>query len=178
MALLAQTILQISPNHPCLSTKDRPNFFIKGHPKPQGERQTTAVSPLINRISQKCFVEKHLKLPEWGNSETLFLDRTTDKIIGEGYQRIVYGDHGPYLELRESDLYWTELHHNKWKTNHCPMRFYDEYYSKPNRQGIKVYFQIRPVSLQKNPARTTLNEEQQTRGICRLQTRPLLHLSL
>ena len=44
-------------------------------------------------------------MPEVGDADTVFLDRKLN-VLARGYERIVYGDHGPYLELTASQIHW------------------------------------------------------------------------
>ena len=62
---------------------------------------STAIYP--NRLEDKIGLEKDLSLSEEGNDETMFF--LPDKMVfATGYTRIVYGDHGPYLEFARKHI--------------------------------------------------------------------------
>jgi alpha-L-fucosidase len=63
--------------------------------------KTTAVYP--NRASEKDSLERDTDLVEGGSPEMLFFSRE-GLPLAKGYARIVYGDHGAYVEfLREQN---------------------------------------------------------------------------
>ena len=57
---------------------------------------TTAIYP--NRIADKEKLECKYMIGEFGNSTTKFYT-STGCLFATGYNRIVYGDHGPYVEF-------------------------------------------------------------------------------
>ena len=63
--------------------------------------QTTAIYE--NRLSDKLNVEADLKLSEEGNPNNKFYDPNGHLLI-IGYDRIVYGDHGPYIEFSLNNI--------------------------------------------------------------------------
>ncbi len=64
--------------------------------------QTTAIYP--NRINDKNRVEIDLNLEEFGDDKTKFILPNND-LFAIGYNRIVYGDHGPYVEFLMDNIH-------------------------------------------------------------------------
>ncbi len=119
--------------------------------------KSTAIYP--NRIEDKLELEEKLSLQEEGNSETEFC--LPDKsLFAKGYTRIVYGDHGPYLEFNSSQIKCSlnSKYGNKFDINNLPNVGYKYYYLwlYPNTfRDFKIYFQIKPVTnLPNAPKRT------------------------
>lgn len=117
---------------------------------------TTAIYP--NRLQDKQEVEAHLHLPEIGNDSTRFYIHGIDKPIAIGYVRVVYGDHGPYVEFRK-EHFRIEL---KGKYNFVPdqlpdTRSFPHFYIWLHPDGmpnVKVYWQVKDVKgLPNAPAR-------------------------
>ena len=52
-----------------------------------------------NRIRDKTFVEKVLCIPECGCEKATFASIVSGEVVAVGYRRVVFGDHGPYIEL-------------------------------------------------------------------------------
>ena len=69
---------------------------------------TTAVYP--NRQRDKADVERELKLPEEGESEVDIMSKQKEgktSFAGvHGHNRVVYGDHGPYVEMSHQQIDW------------------------------------------------------------------------
>lgn len=108
---------------------------------------STAIYP--NRIEDKELLEKTLNLSEQGNDSTKF--GLNDKILFVGYDRIVYGDHGPYLEFSLKHIKCTlySRFQNSFDYDNLPSEDYQYYYLWLYPSGfynIKVYLQIKPVS--------------------------------
>lgn len=109
---------------------------------------TTAIYP--NRLLDKKELEEKLKLPECGNQNQQFF-LPNDSLFANGYVRVVYGDHGPYLEFEKSNIV-VELKSkfgNKIDFNNLPDLDYKYYYFwlYPDvLPEIKVYLQIKPVT--------------------------------
>jgi hypothetical protein len=106
---------------------------------------TTAIYP--NRMRDRRNLETRTGLQEKGNKETRFL---TNKgtLFATGYNRIVYGDHGPYIEFLPEHI-------------QCPLR---KKYKRPDKpewyyiwmepldgSQTKVYDQRRDVKHIPNP---------------------------
>jgi len=103
-----------------------------------------------NRIEDKKDVEEKLKISEEGNASDKFYLPNGD-LLCEGYDRIVYGDHGPYLEFSSCHLK-TKLFSkfgNKVDAENLPGEDYKYYYfwlTPENNPNIKIYLQIKPVN--------------------------------
>jgi hypothetical protein len=107
--------------------------------------KSTAIYP--NRIKDKKFVESELGLSEFGDDSTEFFTSKFTKIF-KGYSRIVYGDHGPYVEFLEEHLLGNVV--NKFSTMTPPDSYY-EWRTVRDGSDVKIYFQLRDVKLLKNP---------------------------
>ena len=66
--------------------------------------------------------------------------------IATGYERIVYGDHGPYFEFRPDQIIWKNFPTEKLKSK---LAYYDEAYSA--NRSIKLYLQKKTVEDRPNP---------------------------
>jgi hypothetical protein len=88
-------------------------------------------------------------LSEFGNRFTEFLlPGCSDVLIAVGYNRIVYGDHGPYVEFEESN-FRVSLY-SKFNRSPPPDAYYEwMWFSADSR--IKVYRQLRDVKDLPNP---------------------------
>merc|ERR1719281_380026 len=94
-------------------------------------------------------VESKLLLPEFGLPKwhVVFQDERGIP-IAFGYERIVYGDHGPYIEFLHSHINWNFGVSTRPRPKDA-RRYYDEYY---NLSGtIMLYFQVKNVQDQPNP---------------------------
>ena len=116
--------------------------------------ETTAKYP--NRIADKEEVESKLGFNEFGDSTTKFY--INGNLFAEGYQRIVYGDHGPYVEFSEKNIYCKLRSRYSWKVPELPdektARFFYFWLCPTFDLNVKVYLQIKPVTFLKNaPAR-------------------------
>lgn len=113
-------------------------------------RNTTCIPGLENRQRDKARVEAELGLSEFGDNFTQFYLRTADGtpsvLIGIGFERIVYGDHGPYIELAKNQVNWETFPIVVEKPEHA---FYDEYFT--SCRTLMLYAQKRPVFHKKNP---------------------------
>jgi len=106
---------------------------------------TTAIYP--NRLEDKKKVEAIYSLQEHGNDATEFYDNK-GKLFAIGYERVVYGDHGPYVEFRKGHII-SKLQ-PKWDAD-CPDDSYYELLVSVNDPFIEVYDQKRDVKKLKNP---------------------------
>jgi len=114
----------------------------------QEEYKTTADQ--ANRIRDRDKVETLYRLPEFGmpGSDVQFLDESGN-LLAAGYERMVYGDHGPYIEFCSYDINWTETGFCSQGREKRTFRYYDEMYNETNT--IKLYCQLRDVKDQPNP---------------------------
>lgn len=111
----------------------------------KAERETTARYP--NRIKDRKKVETLYSLPEFGSADQSFLTSSGTK-IAVGYVRVVYGDHGPYVEFELSN-FKCEL---KSKFNRTvPVDAYYEWMTVNDDSDIKIYRQLRDVKDLPNP---------------------------
>jgi hypothetical protein len=109
---------------------------------------STAIYP--NRIRDKEELEAHAGLPEFQDNGPLFVFFLRRLLFAVGYSRVVYGDHGPYIEFERKHIL-------------CPMRskfgrmpeelppedsvaFYYFWLEACDSPGSKIYWQIKPVS--------------------------------
>lgn len=110
--------------------------------------ETTAIYP--NRIEDKELLERKLSLLEEGNEYAEFL-LPNGSLFAKGYIRIVYGDHGPYLEFDKGHIkcnlvsyFRNVVDYDNLPDESCK---YYYYWLHPNKMpNIKVYLQIKPVS--------------------------------
>ncbi|CAE7868504.1 PDRP1 [Symbiodinium necroappetens] len=98
-----------------------------------------------NRRRDKQRVESNWGLYETGNSSLEFYDSKGEP-IARGYEAIVYGDHGPYIEFKEEQIYWPTFCRHKLKG---PGRTHFEHYNRD--VSIKLYGQFKTVADQPNP---------------------------
>lgn len=79
-------------------------------------------------------------------SKTLInLYSKSGSIISDGYNRIVIGKRGPYVELQDDQLYWSQIYvpyYQFWRIDN-PTSYYIEY--RTISDNIKIYFQQRIV---------------------------------
>lgn len=86
-------------------------------------------------------------LPEFGNEFRHFCTKK-GALLAIGYNRVVYGDHGPYIEF--------EIAHFKQPliskfNNQCPISAYYEWMTVDDGSDIKIYRQLRDVHNLPNP---------------------------
>jgi uncharacterized phage-like protein YoqJ len=124
-------------------------------PKPAPEtapsvRSTTLGLP--NRLADQVEVEAKLGLPEDGRSFTGEIQTPNGNTIASKYTRIVYGDHGPYIELDAASV---DL--SKWQIR---QKGSQAWYDEARLDGVMLYIQNRDVSTLPNPpagAKSTRN---------------------
>lgn len=112
--------------------------------------KTTAIYP--NRIEDKELLDP--ALPEFGNETTKFFmmleDGLHSELFAQGYERVVYGDHGPYIEFDHKHIKQelVSKFHNKIDINNLPTdsKIYYYWLHPVNHPELKVYLQIKPVS--------------------------------
>mmetsp|Transcript_50241 Transcript_50241/g.162655 ORF Transcript_50241/g.162655 Transcript_50241/m.162655 type:complete len:417 (-) Transcript_50241:238-1488(-) len=98
-----------------------------------------------NRMRDKRKVEAKLKLPEFGDECTVFCDARDGRRVAVGYLRVVYGDHGAYVECRPEQVIW-----EGFELRNTTAEYYDLYKSVPPGRA-QVYLQKRTVSDRPNP---------------------------
>lgn len=87
----------------------------------------------IGRLEDQKIVQETLGLKEIGDEQTIFREVIDDHLLGaviaRGYERVVYGDHGPYLEFTENHINWDAWPHFHDKSAFGAKRCYDEYFT-------------------------------------------------
>lgn len=92
----------------------------------------------LNRLQDQWRVWETLRLEEVGNDSTVLYEQPLTKdghetaqhptaIIAKGYERVIYGDDGPYVELSKSQICW-DAFPNLNEKNH-DTSYYDEYFT-------------------------------------------------
>lgn len=100
-----------------------------------------------NRERDKQRVESCVGLPEFGDISTEFYAVGSGyAFFAVGYDRIVYGDHGPYVEFSPEHIFWPMFPNYVERPESC---FYDEYWTADG--STMLYFQKRPVKNKPNP---------------------------
>jgi hypothetical protein len=107
--------------------------------------ETTAKYP--NRIKDRKKIETLHNLEEFGDNCREFFS-LNDTLIAIGYVRIVYGDHGPYVEFEKSNFVVDLV--PKFGGS-CPLDAYYEWMTVKDGSDIKVYRQLREVRNLPNP---------------------------
>jgi hypothetical protein len=108
---------------------------------------TTAIYE--NRLSDKLELEEKLGLSEQGDTLTKFYS-ANGTLLFEGYERIVYGDHGPYLEFNLQNIRCKlkSKFGNYVDYNNLPgddFKYYYYWLQPINDPSIKIYLQIKTV---------------------------------
>ena len=109
------------------------------------ENNTTAIYP--NRINDKNKVEEELGFPEFLSNKTKIYLKNGD-LFSSNYNRIVYGDHGPYMEFNKEQIE-VELF-SKFAQSPPSYCYYEWMFPKGN-PSVKVYRQLKNVKYLKNP---------------------------
>lgn len=109
---------------------------------------TTAI--YSNRVEDKDLLEIKLSLPEFGNEDREFY-LPNGTLLAKGYVRVVYGDHGPYIEFDKIHFKLKLLPRfgNKVDLENLPdldNKFYYYWLFPYGDENTKVYLQIKPVS--------------------------------
>lgn len=113
------------------------------------KNKTTALYK--NRIADKNELELKLSLEEFGDNTTEFYI-PNGPMISLGFQRIVYGDHGAYVEFNKSNIKikLKSFFNNSININELPSiessKYYYYWLFPEDHKEFKVYLQIKPVS--------------------------------
>ena len=106
--------------------------------------KSTIDSP--NRIRDaKRIAKEHPGLSEEGRTVDLY-SRTDGIKVATGYVRMVYGDHGPYIELLPEQLVETAFTARIYKSK---LAWYNEWHAASGE--VKAYLQKQDVSMLPNP---------------------------
>lgn len=116
---------------------------------------STALYP--NRIRDKEELEARVHLPEFPDDGPLFVFFLRGLLFAIGYSRVVYGDHGPYVEFERKHI----LCPLKPKFGKMPeelppedsVSFYYFWLEPCAHPGSKIYWQIKPVTDRPNAPR-------------------------
>lgn len=103
--------------------------------------QTTAIYP--NRIADKLRIEAQYGWDEEGNMERIFYTFVDRIPVAKGYIRIVYGDHGPYVEFDPAQIDW-----DKFEPIRAGIGYYDIWKAS---DGTQIYLQRYSVKNLPNP---------------------------
>ena len=106
--------------------------------------ETTAIYP--NRVEDKEYVEEVYGFKEFGDKDMVF-ESPTGLQLAKGYERIVYGDHGPYLEFTKD-----QINFDNWQNRREAVTpyYYGIWFPKDG-SPIQLYEQIRDVKHLPNP---------------------------
>ena len=103
-----------------------------------------------NRVQDAIEVLQETGLQEKGRDDiTIFLNDGKQTTVSSGYRRIVYGDHGPYIELEKDKISWNNFPVTNKKSKFA---YYDERYTKDGK--FMSYVQRRSVQNVPNPPKT------------------------
>jgi len=102
---------------------------------------STAVYP--NRVKDKLDLENVCDLVESGSDKFQFRSKA-GSLIARGYVRVVYGDHGPFLEFTTDQVAWENM-----ECERRDLGYFNKWYTKLGR--VLVYEQLRTVRNLPNP---------------------------
>ena len=108
-------------------------------------KKSTATYP--NRIKDRKKIESVFGLQEFGDTSKHFRS-LNGTLLASQYNRVVYGDHGPYVEF-ELDHFCVELIQKF--NNAIPFDAYYEWMTIADESDIKIYRQLRDVKNLSNP---------------------------
>ena len=117
---------------------------------------TSSTADSWNRQRDKAYIETSLKLPEFAEMlrepeeyPKFYSLGVGGELVARGYHRVVYGDHGAYIECNKEQINWTVFVLNEGKAQSAPQRFYDEWFTVD--KSVMLYDQLRGVQGQRNP---------------------------
>ena len=102
---------------------------------------TTAIYP--NRVKDK----NAITLPEFPTGKVSIRIKGTNTLVATEYVRVVFGDHGPYVEMRPEHIVTANFSKKRVK---CDMAYYDEAYCLDGTRAM-LYYQRRDVKHLPNP---------------------------
>ena len=129
------------PGAACAEPED---FLLHALPPAPGQVSTADTA---NRRRNKESFETRWKLPEFGCTRPPSFRSSDGSVLAVGYSRVLYGDHGPYVEFGAEHVWLQNWTLNTSKQH--PNRYYDKWYS-PDGHSV-LYDQRRPVTDQPNP---------------------------
>eukprot|EP00747_Dinoflagellata_sp_TGD_P179050 gnl/TRDRNA2_/TRDRNA2_29190_c0_seq1.p1 gnl/TRDRNA2_/TRDRNA2_29190_c0~~gnl/TRDRNA2_/TRDRNA2_29190_c0_seq1.p1 ORF type:complete len:358 (+),score=52.62 gnl/TRDRNA2_/TRDRNA2_29190_c0_seq1:107-1180(+) len=118
-------------------------------PAGQWVRVLSSTAKHPNRERDKKRIEETVGLDEFGDSATEFYAAKSGLgLVAIGYERIVYGDHGPYVEFSQEQICWANFPNFVEKPTGC---YFDEFWTV---DGLTMlYSQKRAVKNKPNPPR-------------------------
>jgi len=108
-------------------------------------RRASSTADSTNRLRDKNRVEERWQLLERGDSTASFFDRA-GSCVALGFNAIVYGDHGPYIEFTQAQICWPTFTDHTLKG---PGRTHFEHRNAD--ASVKLYDQFKSVGDQPNP---------------------------
>ncbi|CAE6945492.1 RP1 [Symbiodinium natans] len=112
---------------------------------PAYKQRAASTADSANRVRDKQRVESKWGLGESGDASLEFYD-PAGELVARGYEAVVYGDHGPYIEFKEEQIYWPTFCRHRLKG---PGRTHFEHYNRD--VSIKLYDQFKTVADQPDP---------------------------
>eukprot|EP00930_Biecheleria_cincta_P047300 TRINITY_DN32762_c0_g1_i1.p1 TRINITY_DN32762_c0_g1~~TRINITY_DN32762_c0_g1_i1.p1 ORF type:complete len:421 (+),score=70.27 TRINITY_DN32762_c0_g1_i1:13-1275(+) len=96
----------------------------------------------MNRLEDQKRVQNSLGLKEIGNETTYFREviklptgeLRAGLVLACGYERVVYGDAGPYVEFNSMQIVWPSWPHMNDKSHLGDCRFYDEFFTEQSHR--------------------------------------------
>jgi hypothetical protein len=109
---------------------------------------TSSAVDSSNRKRDQLYVESMLGIPEFApstaSSAVEFVSRADPSLaLARGYVKVVYGDHGAFIELQRDHVVWASfpLHNEEKKL--VAERFYDEHFTAD--KSVMLYEQRKTV---------------------------------
>ena len=97
-----------------------------------------------NRQADKKKLEGLTDLKECGSPSMLFFSKK-GLLLAKGYLRVVYGDHGPYIEFLREHIDWSA-----WFCTRTGVGYYDKW-APATKEDVLLYYQKRDVHHLPNP---------------------------
>ena len=110
----------------------------------------TSTIDSFNRVRDAEIVKDHIGLAEKGDDKTKFVSARNENsdVLATGYVRVVYGDHGPYVEFDKQHIDFSKWPNVKKKSDFA---YYDERFTEDKK--IMLYVQKKSVEKVPNPLR-------------------------
>lgn len=103
-----------------------------------------------NRVTGATEVLEKVGLQEQGRGDVIvLLDDGRGTVVSAGCRRIVYGDHGPFIELERDKTQWVNFHIHNERPFHS---YYNESFTRDKK--FMPYEQLRSAQNVPNPPRT------------------------
>jgi len=108
----------------------------------------------LNKMESKTIRSYYLeKFNDYFNSNhidtnKIILDKNTELIIANGYNRVVIGDYGLYLEISSSQIEFDNLYikrDQEWRLNSKKFKNIKYYWYEVAENSAKIYYQINLV---------------------------------